>query len=250
MSTVATRIGKFVWHEQVSDDPGQAQSFYTQLFGWGTEVFKPGEIDYTMISSGGSTHGGFGKAMEGAPPPHWLSHVAVENLDETIEKAKSAGGKVAAGPFDMEDVGRMAILVDPQGAYISAYQSHGDGSGAAGLFVWDELGTTDADGAQRFYEAVFGWTTKDMGEDFGGYRIFQRGEEQVAGLMKNPDPSIPAMWTPYVGVEDTDATCKKATELGAQVIVEPMDVPTVGRFAILKDPQGAVFGIIKGEPAS
>ena len=250
MSTVATRIGKFVWHEQVSDDPGQAQSFYTQLFGWGTEVFKSGEMDYTMISSGGSTHGGFGKAMDGAPPPHWLSHVAVENLDETIEKAKSAGGKVAAGPFDMEDVGRMAILVDPQGAYISAYQSHEEGSGAAGVFVWDELGTTDADGAQRFYEAVFGWTTKDMGEDFGGYRILQRGEEQVAGLMKNPDPSIPAMWTPYVGVEDTDATCKKATELGAQVIVEPMDVPTVGRFAILKDPQGAVFGIIKGEPAS
>ena len=250
MSTVATRIGKFVWHEQVSDDPGQAQSFYTQLFGWGTEVFKPGEMDYTMISSGDSTHGGFSKAMEGAPPPHWLSHVAVENVDETIEKAKSAGGKVAAGPFDMEDVGRMAILVDPQGAYISAYQSHGDGSGAAGVFVWDELGTTDADGAQRFYESVFGWATKDMGEDFGGYRIFQSGEEQVAGLMKNPDASIPAMWTPYVGVEDTDATCKKATELGAEVIVEPMDVPTVGRFAILKDPQGAVFGIIKGEPAS
>jgi uncharacterized protein len=250
VSTVATRIGKFVWHEQVSDDPGQAQNFYTQLFGWGTEVFKPGEMDYTMISSGGSTHGGFSQAMEGAPPPHWLGHVGVENLDETIEKAKSAGGKIAAGPFDMEDVGRMAILLDPQGAHVSAYQAHGQGSESAGVFVWDELGTTDADGAQRFYEDVFGWTTKDMGEEFGGYRIFQRGEEQVAGLMKNPDPSIPAMWTPYVGVDDTDATCKKATELGAEVLVEPMDVPTVGRFAILKDAQGAVFGILKGEPAS
>jgi uncharacterized protein len=250
VSTVATRIGKFVWHEQVSDDPGQAQNFYTQLFGWGTEVFKAGEMDYTMISSGGSTHGGFSQAMEGAPPPHWLGHVGVENLDETIEKAKSAGGKIAAGPFEMEDVGRMAILVDPQGAHVSAYQAHGQGSESAGVFVWDELGTTDADGAQRFYEDVFGWTTKDMGEEFGGYRIFQRGEEQVAGLMKNPDPSIPAMWTPYVGVDDTDATCKKATELGAEVFVEPMDVPTVGRFAILKDPQGAVFGILKGEPAS
>jgi hypothetical protein len=250
VSTVATRIGKFVWHEQVSDDPGQAQNFYTQLFGWGTEVFKAGEMDYTMISSGGSTHGGFSQAMEGAPPPHWLGHVGVENLDETIEKAKSAGGKVAAGPFDMEDVGRMAVLTDPQGAHVSAYQAHGQGSESTGVFVWDELGTTDADGAQRFYEEVFGWTTKDMGEEFGGYRIFQRGEEQVAGLMKNQDPSIPAMWTPYVGVDDTDATCKKATDLGAEVLVEPMDVPTVGRFAILKDPQGAVFGILKGEPTT
>jgi predicted enzyme related to lactoylglutathione lyase len=250
MSTVATRIGKFVWHEQVSDNPQQAESFYTQLFGWGTEVFKAGEMDYTMISSDGQTHGGFGKRMGDAPPPHWLGHVGVENVDETIEKAKAAGGQVAAGPFDMEDVGRMVILTDPQGAFVSAYQSASEGSGAAGVFVWDELGTTDADGAQRFYEEVFGWTTKDMGEDFGGYRIFQRGEEQIAGLMANPKPEIPAMWTPYVGVEDPDATCKKASDLGAQVIVEPTDIPTVGRFAILKDPQGAVFGIIRGEPTS
>src|SRR6266511_2245368 len=68
MSTVATTVGKFVWHEQVSSDPKQAQDFYTQLFGWDTEVFKPGEADYTMISSGGQSHGGFGKAMEGASP--------------------------------------------------------------------------------------------------------------------------------------------------------------------------------------
>jgi uncharacterized protein len=250
MSTVATRIGKFVWHEQVSDNPQQAESFYTQLFGWGTEVFKAGEMDYTMISSGGQTHGGFGKRMDEAPPPHWLGHIGVENVDETIEKAQAAGGQVAGGPFDMEDVGRMVILTDPQGAFVSAYQSASEGSGSAGVFVWDELGTTDADGAQRFYEEVFGWTTKDMGEEFGGYRIFQRGDEQLAGLMANPRPEIPAMWTPYIGVDDTDALCKKATELGAQTIVEPMDVPTVGRFAILKDPQGAVFGIIKGEPTS
>src|SRR2546423_9449821 len=99
VSTVATSVGKFVWHEQVSSDPEQAQDFYTRLFGWDTEVFKPGEAGYTMISSGGQNHGGFSKAMEGAPPPHWLSHVRVENLDETIEKAKSAAGKPTADPF-------------------------------------------------------------------------------------------------------------------------------------------------------
>jgi uncharacterized protein len=250
VSTVATRVGKFVWHEQVSADPRQAETFYKQLFGWGTEVFKPGEIDYTMISSGGSTHGGFSKAMEGAPPPHWLGHIHVEDLDETIKRAEKAGGKLAAGPFEMSEVGRVGILVDPQGAFFAAYQPEGEGSASEGVFVWDELGTTDVDGAQRFYEGVFGWTTKDMGEEYGGYRIFERGDAQIGGLMANPEPSIPAAWTPYVGVEDTDATCAKAKELGAEIVVEPMDVPNVGRFAILKDPQGAVFGIIKGEPAS
>jgi predicted enzyme related to lactoylglutathione lyase len=251
MSTVAQAVGKFVWHEQVSSDPKQAEGFYTQLFGWGTETFP--ESDYTMISSGGRAHGGYSTAMEGAPPPHWLNHIQVEDVDATVEKAKQAGGKLAAGPFDMEGVGRMAIIGDPQGAYVGVYQPDGDWQAPEGVFVWSELGTTDADAAQRFYEDVFGWETQDMGDEYGGYRIFRRGpqdENGVAGLMKNPDPSIPAYWNPYVGVEDPDATVAKAKELGATAIVEPMDIPNVGRFAVIQDPQGAVFGIIRGEPSS
>ncbi len=248
MSTVATNVGKFVWHEQVSLEPKQAQDFYTQLFGWESEVFKPGEVDYTMISSGGQTHGGFGKAMEGAPPPHWLSHVRVESVDETVEKAKSAGGKLAAGPYEMGEVGRIAILADPQGAYISAYQPEQEGPAPEGVFVWDELGTTDADDAQRFYQAVFDWTTTDMGADYGGYRVFNRGDTGIAGLMSLPDASLPAHWQPYVAVDDPDRTTAKAKDLGASVLMEPMDVPEVGRLAVLRDPQGATFGIIKPEP--
>ena len=249
MSSVATSVGKFVWHEQVSSDPQQAQDFYTQLFGWNTEVFKPGEVDYAMISSGGQSHGGFGKALEGAPPPHWLSHVRVQKVEDTIEKAKDAGGKLAAGPFEMGEVGRIAILADPQGAYISTYQPADEAPTPEGIFVWDELGTTDVDGAQRFYEQVFGWTTSDMGPEYGGYRIFNRGETGVAGLMTLPDPSIPAHWQPYVAVDDPDATAAKAAELGGSALMEPMDVPKVGRIAVLRDRQGATFGIIKPEPA-
>jgi uncharacterized protein len=250
MSTATTTVGTFVWHEQVSSDPQQAQDFYTKLFGWDTEIFKPGEVDYQMISSGGQSHGGFGKAMEGAPPPHWLGHVRVEDLDETIEKAKKAGGKLAAGPFEMGEVGRIGIIGDPQGAYVSAYQPESDSPGSEGVFVWDELGTTDVAGAERFYGDVFGWTAKDMGPDYGGYKIFQQGETRIAGVMALPDASMPAGWQPYVAVEDVDATTAKATELGASALMEPMDVPKVGRLAVIRDPQGAVFGIIKPEPTS
>lgn len=250
MSTLASTVGKFVWHEQVSADPKQAQDFYTQLFGWDTEVFKPGETDYTMISSGGQSHGGFGKAMEGAPPPHWLSHVRVENLDETIEKAKNAGGKLAAGPFEMGEVGRIGIIADPQGAYVSAYEPQSEGPAAEGVFVWDELATTDADGAQRFYGEVFGWTTTDMGPEYGGYRVFNVGETGIAGVMTAPDANIPPHWQPYVAVSDPDATTAKANELGGSTLMEPMDAPKVGRIAVLSDPQGATFGIIKPEPSS
>ena len=249
MRTLAT-AGKFVWHEHVSSEPKQAEDFYTQLFGWTTEVFKPGEADYTMISPGGQSHGGFGKAMEGAPPPHWLSHVAVESLEETMERVQGAGGRLRAGPFEMSEVGRIGIIADPQGADISLYEPDNDGGGPQGVFVWDELGTTDVDGAQRFYEQVFGWTTSDMGPEYGGYRIFNRGETGIAGLMTLPDDSMPAHWQPYVAVDDPDSTTARANELGGSALIEPMDVPNVGRIAVLRDPQGAVFGIIKPSPDS
>src|SRR5262249_28394991 len=186
----------------------------------------------------------------GAPPPHWLGHVQVEDVDETVEKAKNAGGKLAAGPFDMGEGGRMAIIGDPQGAFLSAYRPHREGPVAEGVFVWDELGTRDVEAAQRFYGEVFGWTTKDMGPDFGGYKIFQAGETGIGGLMALPDDSMPSMWAPYIGVEDADETVAKASELGATALVEAMEVPTVGRIAIIRDPQGAVFGILRPESAS
>ena len=110
MSTVAQAVGKFVWHEQVSSDPKQAQEFYTQLFGWDAETF--GDSDYTMISSGGRAHGGYGTAMEGAPPPHWLSHIQVDDVDATIEKTKEAGGSLAAGPFALVEQHDAAVGIE------------------------------------------------------------------------------------------------------------------------------------------
>jgi predicted enzyme related to lactoylglutathione lyase len=248
VSADATAAGKFVWHEQVSSEPGRAESFYTHLFGWSTEVFKPGEMDYTMISIGGQNHGAFATAMEGAPPPHWLAHIGVEDVDETIEKAGRAGGKVAAGPFEMPDVGRMAIIADPQGAYVSAYQPLSGGAMPEGVFIWDELATADADAAQRFYEDVFGWTTNDMGPEYGGYRVFNRGETAIAGVMTAPD--TPGWWHPYIRVDDPDAIVAMAGELGGSTMLEPMDVPNVGRLAVLQDPQGARFGILRPQPMS
>jgi hypothetical protein len=150
----------------------------------------------------------------------------------------------------MDEVGRMAILADPQGAYIGVYEPEQEGPQPQGVFVWDELGTTDVDGAQRFYEEVFGWTTTDMGTEYGGSGVFNRGDTGIAGVMSLPDASMPAQWQPYVAVDDPDRTTAKAKELGASVLVEPMDVPKVGRLAVLRDPQGSTFGIIKPDPES
>ena len=249
MTTTATAVGKFVWHEQVSADPGQAKDFYTKLFGWGTEIFKAEGMDYAMINANGQNHGGFGKAQEGAAAA--LARARSGRGRRRDRGEGEAGGRQArGGPFDMGEVGKFAIIGDPQGAFVSVYQPEGEGDAAEGVFVWDELGTNDVDGAERFYGEVFGWTAKDMGEDFGGYKTFEVGETGIAGVHALQDPAGSPRWIPYVGVEDADATVAKASELGGSTAAEAMDIPTVGRIALIKDPQGAVFGIIKPAPAS
>src|SRR5207248_3467066 len=135
-------------------------------FGWEIEIFKPGELDYSAISVGGKGHGGFGQAQGGAPP-HWMGHVYVEDTDAAAERATSAGGTVLAGPMGIPDVGRFAAIRDPQGAVFSLFTPNDPNmETGAGVFVWDELATSDVEGAKRFYGEVVGWTTSDT--DMGG----------------------------------------------------------------------------------
>ena len=146
----------------------------------------------------------------------------------------------------MGEVGKFAILGDPQGAFVSVYQPEGEGDVAEGVFVWDELGTNDVDGAEVLRRGLR-LDGEGHGEDFGGYKTFEVGERSAACTPSRTRPA--PRWIPYVGVEDADATVAKASELGGSTAVEAMDIPTVGRFALIKDPQGAVFGVIKPGPA-
>lgn len=254
MSTqIDTLVGKFVWHEHTSTDAAKAKEFYTELFGWELEEF-PGEMDYTIIKANGRSHGGFAQP-EGAPPPHWAGYVLVENADETAGKAKAAGGSAIMEPFDVPEVGRLAILKDPQGAVFSIIQPDMDAAGdtppAEGVFVWDELMTTDVDAAKAFYGDVLGWTFRDMDMGDMTYTIWERGGgTDVGGLMARPDHvEAPPHWLSYIGTDDVDATVEKAKGLGASVFVEPMDIPNIGRFAVLQDPVGAVFAAYKSTSA-
>ena len=248
MSTgVQTAVGKFVWHENNSTDPENARDFYTRLFGWETEVWKPGEMDYAMIKVGEQMHGGFNTA-QGDAPSHWLGHLLVEDVDETARRAEAADGKILAGPMDMPEIGRFALISDPQGAAFSAYSPEGDAPISEGTFVWDELLTSDVDGAKSFYTEVIGWTTRDMDMgEAGTYTIFQRaGEVDVAGCMARPEGMQgPPHWLPYIATDDVDATVAKAKELGGTAVMEGEDIPNVGRIAVLQDPVGAVFGLFR-----
>jgi uncharacterized protein len=249
MSTVETAVGRIGWHELVTSDVEQAKDFYKKLLGWEVEVFKPGEFDYQIINVDGQGHGGFLPSEQLAPeaPPHWLAYVHVENAETTASRAKASGGAVVSGPTAIPDVGTIVVVADPQGAVIAAIQAAGDGPVAEGVFVWDELLTTDVEAAKSFYESLFGWTAEDMDmAGAGTYTIFQRGEKQIAGAMtKLGADTRPPRWQTYIGVEDVDATAEKARGLGATVFVEPTDIPGIGRFALIADPTGAVVGLYR-----
>jgi hypothetical protein len=116
-----------------------------------------------------------------------------------------------------------------------------------GAFAWNELNTRDLAASKAFYSTVFGWQPNDMDMEGMAYTEWRLGEKSVAGMMPMPDmvpAEVPSHWLVYFGVDDTDATVAKATGLGATAVVPPTDIPP-GRFAVLADPEGATFAVIK-----
>ncbi len=246
--------GRIGWHELMTTDVEKAKSFYGELLGWGIEVYKPGEMDYPMISVNGGQHGGFAELPEQArkagAPPHWLAHVIVESADEAASRAEASGGNVLVGPMSIPEVGRFAVIADPQGAVFSAFQAEGEAPTPEGVFLWDELLAIDIEAAKSFYGSVLGWTTEPM-EMAGGstYTLFKAGDQMVGGLMLKPEQAGPgpAAWMTYLATDDVDATAARAQKLGGSVLQPAFDVPTVGRIAVIADPTGAVVGLFKPE---
>lgn len=123
---------------------------------------------------------------------------------------------------------------------MDVYKTHG-------AFSWSELITSDPVAAAAFYGSLFGWSTKDMGPEMGGYRVVNVGETAVAGIMAMPAgaPPMPPHWGCYVTVSDVDAVLARCAQLGGKTLVPAMDVPTVGRMAVIQDPQGATLSVMQ-----
>ncbi len=248
--------GTFCWVELGTTDGEAAKKFYTELFGWGFNDHPMGpDMVYTMLTLDGKEVGALYKmpsemASQGIPP-NWLSYASVTSADDSAAKAKELGATLMKEPFDVMDVGRMAVVQDPTGAVFAIWQA-GHHKGAAVVNVpnslcWNELSTPDTAKAGDFYTGLFGWARDDKDMGPMTYTSFMNGD-QPAGGMYTPTPEmgeIPPHWLVYFAVDDVDAKLTKAGELGSTTIVPAMDIPDVGRFAVIQDPQGAVFGIIK-----
>jgi predicted enzyme related to lactoylglutathione lyase len=177
-------------------------------------------------------------------------YVNVDSADDAADEITGNGGQLFMPPFDVMDVGRMAIAADATGAVFGLWQpKEHKGAGIVnepGSFSWSELATSDVDASKSFYSAVFGWSHQTYGEGAGGYTESRLGDRPVAGIMDRP-PAMPAdapdSWAVYFAVSDTDEAVARVGELGGSTVVPPMDIEP-GRFAVVADPAGGMFNVI------
>jgi uncharacterized protein len=245
-----------VWVDLSSTDAGKARDYYAKLFGWKVELApEPDAGGYALAKLDGKDVAGIGPAQTPEGPSAWSVYIGTHDAEKTAKDVEAAGGKVVAPPFDVLKSGRMAVFQDPVGAFISVWQPQ-EMNGAQVMnepssFAWAELNARGIEKAKPFYIKVFGWGEKEspMGEGQGMYTEFKKDGESIAGAMEmNPmvPKEVPSYWTVYFAVDDVDKGFKKAIDLGGHEMLAPTDYPG-GRFAIVSDPQGAVFGVMKME---
>ena len=254
--------GGFIWYELMTPDPGGAKAFYDSVVGWTIGEAAPEFQGYRMIGrSDGKSAGGVmplsDEMRQHGARPVWLGYIHVTDVDASAGQIEEAGGKALMQPFDIPNVGRIAMVTDPQGApfYImKPIPPAGDPNAKSDVFSpdlpehvrWNELSTSDPDAALDFYKRQFGWRQEgdmDMGE-MGKYRFIQANGVTIGAVMRKP-PQLPvSVWTYYIGVDDIDRAVDAINSGGGKILNGPMEIPG-GEYALnAMDPQGAAFGLV------
>jgi uncharacterized protein len=241
------------WVATIQADPDEAADFYAGLFGWeydDGDGFRIARLRGRVVTAVAPLPPG----VDPPPPSDWITSVHVDSADGAAERAREAGGRVVAEPFQ-GPMGRMAVITDPGGATLSVFEPEWlkgcEVVNEPGAWAMSRLDTPDPDAAKAFYGAVFGWTSEtfEMGDlratlfrlpGFVGGEPEQPVSREVVATMARS--SGDARWMVDFWVEDVDAAAAKAQELGGSVAAPPMDLP-IGQTAVLADPAGVTFSV-------
>ena len=244
--------GSFIWYELLTTDPDSAAIFYGNVVGWQTRSAGQGGVDYRLLSIDGTDIGGLMKSEEGMPPPVWLGYIGVDDVDAAATTIKEAGGAIHVPPTDIPNVGRFAMVGDPQGVVFYIMRGNMDQASTAfagmapGHCRWNELVTTDQAAALDFYIDQFGWEKGDampMGEA-GDYRFINHHGEMIGAMMNGMGGKQRPMWNFYFGVRDIDAAVEAVRANDGTITFGPQEIPG-GEYAVNAiDPQGAAFGLV------
>ena len=254
--------GSFIWYELLTSDVDAAKRFYDAVVGWNIESSSSFPNGYRMIGRSDGKFAGGAMAIsdemrEHGARPVWLGYVGVDDVDGAVGNVEATGSKTTMPPFDIPNVGRVAMVSDPQGAPIylmTPTPPPGQDEAESDVFStdraqhvrWNELSTTDPDGAVAFYARHFGWVQEgdmDMGE-YGKYRFIQKDGVMIGAIMpKMPDMPV-SLWSYYIGVDDIDRAAAAVKDRGGQIFHGPMEIPG-GEYSLNgMDPQGAAFGLV------
>jgi predicted enzyme related to lactoylglutathione lyase len=249
-------IGSPCWADLWTSDVEGSRRFYSDLFGWEAQEPSPEFGGYFMFTRNGvPMAGGMGDMGDLSANNTWKIYLDTNDIAKTLQAAEAKGAEVVAPTMPIADLGSQAVLVDPTGAQLGAWQA---GSfpgftvlGEHGAPSWFELHTRDHATAVDFYSSVFHWKTNMVGDsDEFRYTTMLNpdGEGELAGIMDAssflPD-GVPAHWSIYWEVDDIKATTKKVSDLGGSVVMDVEDTPD-GRLATVTDPAGAQFKLRTG----
>jgi predicted enzyme related to lactoylglutathione lyase len=247
--------GTFCWTDLSTTDQLGAKAFYGELFGWEAEDRPAGEGSvYSMMRVGGHHVAAIApqprQQRDAGVPPLWNSYVSVRSADEAAARATELGASVHAGPFDVFEAGRMAVIQDPQGAFFMVWQpSRHFGAtlvNVPGALVWNELSSPDLDASTAFYGSLFGWVISPLEASPEPYLWIRNGETANGGIRELREPGIPPHWLPYFGTDDVDDALARVERLGGSTLAGPIDIE-IARIAVVRDPQGAAFALYAGQ---
>jgi uncharacterized protein len=243
-------VNDLCWFELVTPVTEAAGAFYKAVVGWTDEMSSGPNGPYTIFKAGEHPVGGMLRMAD--MPPAWLAYVAVDDVDAHAGKVKAAGGQIHQPPLDIPQVGRFAVVADPQGAAFILFRASVDQAPprpapmAPGSLGWAELHAADGEAVFPFYADLFGWVRHDaipMGE-MGVYQTFGSPQEAFGGMMTGHQPAPRPYWLLYFGVEDIDAAQARVEANGGRMLMGPTEVPG-GAFVLnAMDPQGGLFALL------
>ena len=254
--------GAFIWYELMTTDADAAGRFYSAVVpGWRLGERMPGDVDYRGIerSDGGNAGGVLqlddSMRTQGARPT-WLGYINVDDVDDSVRSIEQAGGKALMPAFDVPNVGRIAMVSDPQGApfyVMTPIPPEGTEDKRSDVFSpdaeqrvsWNELSTSDPVAARKFYTGQFGWSADefmDMGE-MGEYRFIERDGTRI-GALCGVMPGQAPQWRYYIRVPSIAASADAVRAGGGTVAMGPHEVPGGDHIIIGIDPHGAAFALV------
>jgi predicted enzyme related to lactoylglutathione lyase len=248
MHEIHYRPGRFVWHELVTPDVEAARRFYGELVGWQIDTpARDASQPYAYLTKNGQRVGGVVLRPGPHVPPHVLGFVSVLDVEGTLDRARERRGALLVPPMQTQ-FGRAAVVQDPQGASLGVCRA-ADGDAAesrrseVGTFAWDQLNTSDAETACRFYTNVFAWQREPVPSK-RDLSAFTHGGKPLAGLLQAPQGTF-AQWLAYLSVERLERARVLVKQLGGAVMVESVELAGTGQACVIQDNVGTILALFE-----